>query len=397
MRPRGVREEFAEALSRAMRRPASRDEAIILARASGDELPLLLAASLAVKRRHSGDVVTYSRKVFVPLTNLCRNECAYCGFSKRPGEPGAGYMPLKRAMELVRLGEKHGAKEVLVSTGEKPEERYPEALRELKRMGFASTLEYVLHFEEMVIKETETLMPHTNVGVLTKREMAQLKPLNASMGLMLECLSERLMEKGMPHERSPSKHPRVRLRVIREAGELRIPFTTGILIGIGETWEERVDSLIAIREIHRAYGHIQEVIIQNFMPEPGTPMESHPPVALSDLLKTIAVARLIMHGEVSVQAPPNLGPGAYRSYLLAGINDWGGVSPVTPDFINPKYPWPSIRELKEVTEELGFILRERLPIYPPFIKRKWYSELLRGRIESVVDESGLVKSQLEKF
>jgi len=235
------------------------------------------------------------------------------------------------------------------------------------------------------------MLPHTNIGVLTKEEMIELKPFNASMGLMLESISERLMEKGMPHELSPSKHPKIRLRMIREAGELRIPFTTGILIGIGETWEERIDSLLAIKKVNDEYGHIQEVIIQNFMPEPGTPMENCKPPSLTDMLKTIAIARLIFKGEVSVQAPPNLAPSTYFTYLLAGINDWGGISPLTPDFVNPAYPWPKISDVKRITEILGFELRERLPVYPKFIKLNWLSDALKTRVEALVDEEGLVR------
>ncbi len=367
----------------------TREEALLLAETSADELPLLLSAALIVRIKHFGRLTTYSRKVFVPLTKFCRNQCAYCGFRAQRGKP---YMSFDEAMKIVKEGERLRAKEVLVSTGEKPEEVHLEAKKALKSMGYSSTVEYVRDFEERVLKETEKMMPHTNIGVLTKSEMAELKPLNASMGLMLESISERLMGSGMPHEKSPSKDPKVRLRMIREAGELRIPFTTGILIGIGETWEERVDSLLAIKRVHEEYGHIQEVIVQNFMPEPGTPMERHKPPSLIDMLKTIAIARLIFGGDVAVQAPPNLNLRAYHTYLLAGISDWGGISPLTPDFVNIAYPWPSISEVYEKTRAMGFELRERLPIYPAFIARGWISELLRERVKSLVDETGLVRS-----
>jgi len=366
----------------------TREEALLLAETSADELPLLLSAALIVRIKHFGRLTTYSRKVFVPLTKFCRNQCAYCGFRAQRGKP---YMSFDEAMKIVKEGERLRAKEVLVSTGEKPEEVHLEARKALKSMGYSSTVEYVRDFEERVLKETEKMMPHTNIGVLTKSEMADLKPFNASMGLMLESISERLMGNGMPHERSPSKDPKVRLRMMREAGELRIPFTTGILIGIGETWEERVDSLLAIKRVHDEYGHIQEVIVQNFMPEPGTPMENHSPPSLIDTLKTIAIARLIFRGEVAVQAPPNLNLKAYHTYLLAGINDWGGISPLTPDFVNIAYPWPSISEVHEKTRAMGFELRERLPIYPAFVARGWVSELLGERVKSLVDETGLVR------
>jgi 7,8-didemethyl-8-hydroxy-5-deazariboflavin synthase CofG subunit len=364
------------------------EEALLLAETSFDELPLLLSAALMVRLKHFRKVTTYSRKVFVPLTRFCRNRCAYCGFRAQEGEP---YMSIDEAMKIVKEGERLRAKEVLVSTGERPEEVHSEAKKALKLMGYSSTIEYVRDFEERVLKETKKMMPHTNIGVLTKSEMAELKPLNASMGLMLESMSERLMDSGMPHERSPSKDPKIRLKMIREAGELKIPFTTGILVGIGETWKERVDSLIAIKRIHDEYGHIQEVIIQNFMPEPGTPMENYEPPSLIEMLKTIAIARLIFGGDVAVQAPPNLNSKAYYTYLLAGINDWGGISPLTPDFVNIAYSWPSIREIYNKTQAMGFELRERLPVYPAFIARGWISELLRERVNSLVDETGLVR------
>lgn len=388
-----IREEIAEVLEKAKEKPLDREDALILTKANPIETLELMKTALSIKVKSYGHIVTYSRKVFVPLTNLCRNKCAYCGFRKEPREPGAGYLSIDDALKIVITGEKLGAKEILVSTGEKPEIVYEEARAFLRKHGYTSTVEYVRDFEEKALEKTENMLIHTNIGVLTKKEMAELKPFNASMGLMLETISERLMEKGMPHEKSPTKHPKVRLRMIREAGELKIPFTTGILIGIGETWEERIDSLLEIRKIHSEYGHIQEVIIQNFMPEPKTPMEKHPPPSTYEMVKTIAIARLIFHGEVSVQAPPNLTPQSYQLYLLAGINDWGGVSPLTPDFVNIAYPWPKIREIKRVTEELGFMLRERLAIYPKYILLKQYPKNLEDRILKLVDESGLVKME----
>ena len=397
MKHYSVREEYVEVLNKCIERPANFEEALFLTTANPHELTLLLKASLYVKEKYFGKTVTYSRKVFVPLTNLCRNRCAYCGFRKEPGTPGAGFLTFEKAMKIVKTGEKLGAKEVLISTGEKPETKYEEARRFLRKLGYSSTVEYVRDFEERVLKETEYMMPHTNIGVLTKKEMAELKPLNASMGLMLETISERLMGKGLPHENSPWKHPKIRLRMIREAGELRIPFTTGILVGIGETWEERIKSLLVIREVNREYGHIQEVIIQNFMPEPGTPMETHPPPSPITFLKTIAIARLIFHGETSVQAPPNLSLRMYQTLLLAGINDWGGISPLTPDFINIKYPWPMISEVRKITEELGYVLRERLAIYPKYIFKRWFSKTLEQRILKIIDEKGLVRKDYEVF
>ncbi|RLF09735.1 MAG: 7,8-didemethyl-8-hydroxy-5-deazariboflavin synthase subunit CofG [Thermoprotei archaeon] len=383
-----MRSEFIEALYKCLERPASRSEALLLAEASGGEVQALLAAALMVKSSSTGKLVTYSRKVFTPLTRLCRNACAYCGFRLRAEKP---FMDIQEALSIVKAGERLKAKEVLVSTGEKPEEVYEEAKRFLKSMGYESTVEYVRDFEERILEETEVMMPHTNIGVLSKDEMAQLRDLNASMGLMLESVSERLMERGMPHEKSPSKKPSVRLKMIREAGELKIPFTTGILVGIGETWEERVDSLLAIRRLHEEHGHIQEVIVQNFMPELGTPMEHWRPPSLTVMLKTIALARLILPRDVAVQAPPNLNLKLYFTYLTAGINDWGGISPLTPDFVNEAYPWPKISDVKRLTELMGFELRERLPIYPKYVKYGWMPEPLKCRVERLVDELGLVR------
>ncbi len=388
-----VREEIANILEKAKERPLEREDALLLTQVNPIETLELMKVALHVKFKHYESIITYSRKVFVPLTNLCRNKCAYCGFRREPWKQGAGYLSFEEALRIVKLGEKLGAKEILVSTGEKPETTYREARDFLRKLGYSSTVEYIRDFEEKALRNTENMLIHTNIGVLSKKEMAELKPYNVSMGLMLESISERLMGKGMPHEKSPTKHPKIRLKMIKEAGELKIPFTTGILVGIGETWEERIDSLIEIRKIHREHGHIQEVIIQNFMPEPGTPMENHPPPSTYEMVKTIAIARLIFHGEVSVQAPPNLTPQSYQLYLLAGINDWGGVSPLTPDFVNIAYPWPKISELKETTEQLGFKLRERLAIYPKYIFKKWYSMNLENRILRLVDENGLVKEQ----
>ncbi|MCS7139097.1 MAG: 7,8-didemethyl-8-hydroxy-5-deazariboflavin synthase CofG [Nitrososphaerota archaeon] len=383
-----MRGEFLEALVKGFEGKLTLNDVIVLAKANADEVLMLLATALSVKVSHYGKVVTYSRKVFVPLTRLCRNQCSYCGF--RVGVTKA-YMGIDEAMKVVKDGELLRAKEVLISTGDRPEEVYEEAKKALKSMNYSSTVEYVRDFEEKVINETKIMMPHTNIGVLTKSEMAELKPFNASMGLMLESISERLMERGMPHEKSPTKDPKVRLKMIREAGELRIPFTTGILIGIGETWEERMASLFAIKKVHEEYGHIQEVIIQNFMPEPETPMEKCPPPKLLDILKTIAIARLIFGGNVAVQAPPNLNPEVYATYLLAGINDWGGISPLTPDFVNMAYPWPRISEIKKTTEVMGFELRERLPVYPKYIALGWVPDSIRSRVELLTDERGLVR------
>ncbi len=392
MRARG---RFEDSLKSFLKGQVRREDALVLASATGVELAMLFISSLSIKMEELGRTITYSRNVFIPLTNLCSNKCSYCGFRREPGEPGAGYMELDRALEVVRIGEGMGAKEVLVSTGDRPEAKYDEAREWLRRSGYSSTLEYVLDFEEKALSSTRNVMPHTNIGLLSKKEMDQLKPLNASIGLMLENVSERLMDHGMPHEHSPAKNPKARLRMIEDAGSLRIPFTTGILVGIGETWEERIDSLIAIRKLHERYGHVQEVIVQGFMPEPGTPMSRARPPSLLEVLKTIAIARLMFHGSTVVQAPPNLAGTSRQAYLMAGIDDWGGISPLTPDYVNPSYPWPRIRDLSMETLEAGFELRERLPAHPRYVLGGWLPPLIEERAEGVVDESGLVRRELE--
>jgi 7,8-didemethyl-8-hydroxy-5-deazariboflavin synthase CofG subunit len=265
-------------------------------------------------------------------------------------------------------------------TGERPEARFKEARNILKKLGYKTTVEYLRDMCELVVKRTG-ILPHSNPGTMTKKEMAELREVNASMGLMLENVSPRLCEAGGPHEKAPSKHPKVRLAVIEHAGQLMIPFTTGVLIGIGETPEEIVDSLYAIKELHSRYGHIQEVIIQNFRAKPGTPMSNHPEPTREYMLRAIALARLIMGGEANIQAPPNLSS-YYPEYLDAGINDWGGVSPVTLDYVNPEAPWPQVSKLREVCRKKGFRLRQRLPVYPEYVLYK--RSYLPGNLKDLI-------------
>ena len=311
-------------------------------------------------------MVTFSPKVFVPLTNLCRDFCGYCTFRKAPDEPGAKTMTLDEVLRVVNQGKLLGCTEVLFSLGDKPEAIYPEMKTFLNERGHQRTLDYLLEACRVVLEETG-MLPHSNPGVMGEGDLRRLKETNPSMGLMLESVSERLLLPGGAHDNAPDKKPAVRLRTLETAGKLRIPFTTGILIGIGENWEERIDSLIAIRELHERYGHIQEVIVQNFRAKPTIPMRAHPDATRDDMVKTIALARLILGGEMNIQAPPNLTPDGYELYLDAGINDWGGVSPLTPDFINPEAPWPALQLLQEKSAQAGFELRARLPIYPEFI------------------------------
>jgi 7,8-didemethyl-8-hydroxy-5-deazariboflavin synthase CofG subunit len=371
----------------------SRAEALALIAAEGDELNALLAAAAGLRDRHKGRVVTFSPKVFVPLTNLCRDFCGYCTFRKAPDEPGAKTMTLEEVLSVVNQGKRLGCTEVLFSLGDKPEAIYPEMKRFLAGHGLQRTLDYLYEACRAVLDETG-LLPHSNPGVMGRGDLQRLKAVNPSMGLMLESVSERLLLPGAAHDNAPDKKPAVRLRTLELAGELRLPFTTGILIGIGENWEERIDSLLAIRELHRRYGHIQEVIVQNFRAKPTIPMHAHADATRDDMLKTIALARLILGGAMNLQAPPNLTPDGYELYLEAGINDWGGVSPLTPDFINPEAPWPALQRLQEKSAQAGFELRARLPIYPEYVHQgdTYLPRFLIPHIEKLCGADGLVKN-----
>jgi FO synthase len=304
----------------------------------------LCEAAAELRDRGFGNVVTYSKKVFIPLTHLCRDVCHYCTFAQAPRTLKAPYMGLEEVLAVARAGAEQGCKEALFTLGERPELRYPAARTALAEMGYASTLDYLHDAADAVLRETG-LLPHLNPGTMTPAELATLRPVSPSMGIMLESISERLCAKGMPHHGSPDKVPEVRLQTLRDAGEASIPFTTGILIGIGETRLERIDSLLAIRDVHERYGHIQELIVQNFRAKPETRMAGAPEPDLDELLWTIAVARIVFGPSMSIQAPPNLSPGALRAIVGAGIDDWGGVSPLTPDFVNPEAPWPHLDEL----------------------------------------------------
>jgi FO synthase len=370
-----------------------RREAILLADAQGDALTALCAAAAKLRDRCKGRVVTFSPKVFVPLTNLCRDFCGYCTFRKAPDEPGAKTMTIDEVLEVVRQGKLLGCTEVLLSLGDKPEAIYPEMKQFLSARGHQRTLDY-LHEACRVVLEETGLLPHSNAGVMGEGDLKRLKDCNPSMGLMLESVSEHLLLPGGAHDNAPDKKPSIRLRTLKLAGKLRIPFTTGILIGIGETWEERIDSLLAIRALHERYGHIQEVIVQNFRAKPTIPMRAHPDAKRDDMRKTIALARLILGGEMNIQAPPNLTPDGYELYLEAGINDWGGVSPLTPDFINPEAPWPALKLLQEKSAQAGFELRARLPIYPEYIRQgdRFLPPSLISHVERLCGADRLVKS-----
>jgi 7,8-didemethyl-8-hydroxy-5-deazariboflavin synthase CofG subunit len=351
-----------------------RQAALLLAEQA--PLPELLSAATEVRARGKGTVVTFSKKVFIPLTTLCRDYCGYCTFRKDPGQPGAHFMTPDEVLALAGQGRRAGCKEALFSLGDQPERIFPEAREFLRQQGFARTLDYLAAMSELVMGKTG-LLPHANPGVMDRAALERLKDSNASVGLMLENVSPRLMRDGLPHANAPDKVPALRLRTMEEAGKLSIAFTTGILIGIGETMEERVDSLFAIRTMHEKYGHIQEVIIQNFRAKAEIPMAAYPEPSLDDMLRTIAIARLILGPQMNVQAPPNLSYDEFPRLLEAGINDWGGISPVTKDFINPEAAWPQISRLKAETESRGFQLRERLAIYPEYFSRE---EFLSPRV-----------------
>ena len=368
----------------------------------GDKEALALAsrtdtARLAQEAAHCrdlgfGNVVTYSRKVFIPLTQLCRDVCHYCTFAQTPKHIPQAYMPIDEVIATCKAGAALGCQEALFTLGEKPELRYRAARESLAALGFKTTIDYVIEVARRVLVETG-LLPHINAGNLTRDEMLALRDVSASMGIMLESASTRLCEKGMPHYGSPDKDPITRLATLDLAGELRVPFTSGILIGIGETRLERIESLLALRTSHRRYGHLQEVIVQNFRAKPHTKMALAPEPDLEELVWTIAVARLIFGAEMSIQAPPNLSPGVLEQLVAAGINDWGGVSPLTPDHVNPEAPWPHLAQLARDTGSAGKYLDQRLTLYPRYLVEAdtWLSPKVQPAARKQSDGEGYAK------
>ncbi len=378
------------ALARACEgRGLERDAALLLYVQAPTEV--LLRAASQVRARRKGSIVTFSKKVFLPLTTLCRDYCSYCTFRKDPGEPGAHFMTPEEVLAAAEAAREAGCKEALFSLGDQPERIFPEAREFLRGQGFARTLDYLAAMCELVLKETG-LLPHANPGVMDRTALERLRASNASVGLMLENVSARLVRDGGPHAEAPDKVPAVRLRTIEEAGRLSMAFTTGILIGIGETPEERVDSLLAIRALHERYGHIQEVIVQNFRAKPDIPMAGHPDPTLEEMLRTVAIARLVLGEEMNLQAPPNLSYGDFPRLLDAGINDWGGISPVTRDFINPEAAWPQIARLRQESAARGFTLRERLALYPEYLARpEFLAPAVRARALRLTDDAGYAR------
>jgi FO synthase len=355
-------------------------------------LTALLEAASESKRSAHGDRVSVSRNVFIPLTNLCRNRCRYCTFAKLPDSPEARTYTVEEVEEVVRGGVATGCIEALFCLGDKPEVAYRSYREDLQARGFASTTELLVAGCQAAFEGG--MLPHTNAGILSAAEMEQLRPWNASMGLMLETTSQRLRGKGMPHMHAPDKEPSVRLRMHEEAGELKIPFTSGILLGIGENDTERVDTLLAIRALDDRYGHIQEVIVQPFHPKPGTGMRAASSLRDETVAGWVALARLILGPAQNVQAPPNLAPEVLPLLLQAGLNDWGGVSPVTVDFINPEAPWPALRALREATTTAGQKLVERLPVYPQFIHGQpdFFDEKVREALPRFANDDGFARS-----
>jgi FO synthase len=359
-----------------------------------DDLGALMAVAAELRDQGHGSLMSYSRKVFIPLTHLCRDVCHYCTFAEAPSRRAAPYMTIEQVLKVARDGAALGCTEALFTLGEKPELRYRAAREWLDENGYRDTVEYLAAAAEAVWRETG-IYPHLNPGTLKKDELARLRPLSPSMGIMLENLSPRLGEKGMPHFGSPDKDPTVRMATLAAAGELSIPFTTGILIGIGETRRERIESLLAIRDLHHRYGHVQEIIIQRFAAKPDTKMADAPEPSEEELLWTLAMTRLIFGTSMSVQAPPNLSPGALGKLIGAGINDWGGVSPLTPDYVNPEAPWPHLDQLAAETARYGKRLVQRLPVYPAYLNdpSRWLDDGFQTPMLHATDMDGFVRQE----
>jgi FO synthase len=361
--------------------------ALLLTIDEGAETAALLSVAGHVRDRLKGMVLTYSPKVFLPVTNLCRDYCSYCTFRRDPGDPGAWTMLPEEIRSWSERGREHGCIEALMCLGDRPEAVFKRHRETLRVLGCRTTIDYVARACEIALDVG--LLPHTNAGLMTRSEMATLKPLNASMGLMLESTSARLLERGGVHHNAPDKDPALRLRMIREAGELQIPFTTGILIGIGETRRERAESLGAIAELQAELGHLQEVIVQNFRAKPRTRMAAGDEPESLEMARTVAVARLMLR-DMNLQAPPNLSPYDHRLLLAAGINDWGGISPVTSDYVNPEARWPAVRVLEDTCRGAGYSLESRLPVYREYLDRPGFLDpSVRARVDAVVRTRGV--------
>ena len=341
-----------------------------------------------IRNMYKQKTVTFSKKAFFNLVNLCRDICDYCTYKSEPGQQKVSMMSKKNVIDLARLAKKYGCVEALFVTGERPEQKYQEAREWLKGNGFSSTAEYLVHASEIAL--SEGLFPHTNAGNLTKSEMNDLKKTNMSMGLMLENSSERLTHENMPHHLAPSKNPKARIHVLENAGEIRMPMTTGLLVGIGETPEEIIDSIFEIKKLHAKYGHIQEIILQNFQPKQDTSMRGFVSAEENYFKIIVALTRVIMP-QMNIQIPPNLSPNSYQSFLQVGINDWGGISPLTPDYVNPEFNWPRIENVAKNSQDAGYELQARFPVYPEFMNL--VNSDLYDKMSEIMDENGLIKKE----
>ena len=348
----------------------------------------LFSVAQNLRKKFKNETVTFSKKAFFNIVNLCKDTCSYCTYKAEPGDVKLSLMSKKQISELLQLAKKYKCVEALFVTGEQPEQKYPEAREWLKKNGFKSTTEYLIHSSELALELG--LFPHTNAGNLNFDEMKELKKTNVSMGIMLENVSERLTERGMPHHLAASKRPKTRLSILENSGKLKIPMTTGILVGIGETIEEVIDSIFAIKQLHQKYGNIQEVILQNFQPKQDTIMKNTPSTDENYFKTIVALSRIIMP-EMNIQIPPNLSPKSYQSFLSIGINDWGGISPLTPDFVNPEFSWPEISKVDEYSKNAGFDLKCRFPIYPEFFS--FISKELRDKMSVIENKEGFVKEE----
>ncbi|MFB5605623.1 MAG: 7,8-didemethyl-8-hydroxy-5-deazariboflavin synthase subunit CofG [Nitrosarchaeum sp.] len=369
----------------------SREDIIRIYENSKNNPNELFSTAQALRKKFKGETVTFSKKAFFNIVNLCKDTCSYCTYKAEPGERKASMMSKQEIKQLVSLAKKYRCVEALFVTGEQPEQRYQEVRNWLKTNGFKSTAEYLIHASELAIETG--LFPHTNAGNLDKEDLKELQKTNVSMGIMLENISERLTQKGMPHHLAASKRPKARLEVLENTGRLGIPMTTGILVGIGETPIEIIDSILAIRKLHEEYGNIQEVIVQNFQPKQDTMMKDVPAVDENYFKIVVALTRIIMP-KMNIQIPPNLSPSSYHSFLSVGINDWGGISPLTPDYVNPEFSWPEIKKVEKDSENAGFKLKCRFPVYPEFFS--FVSKELRDKMKNMEDEEGLVKQEYWK-
>jgi len=348
----------------------------------------LFSTAQSLREKYKKETVTFSKKAFFNIINLCKDTCSYCTYKAEPGDVKLSLMSKKQILELLQLAKKYKCVEALFVTGEQPEQKYPEARAWLKKNGFKSTTEYLIHSSELALELG--LFPHTNAGNLNFKEMKELKKTNVSMGIMLENVSERLTERGMPHYLAASKRPKTRLSILENSGKLKIPMTTGILVGIGETIEEIIDSIFAIKQLHEKYGNIQEVILQNFQPKQDTIMQNTPSADENYFKTVVALTRIIMP-EMNIQIPPNLSPKSYQSFLSIGINDWGGISPLTPDFVNPEFSWPEISNVEKFSKSAGFNLKCRFPIYPEFFP--FISKELRDKVSVIQNKEGFVNEE----